>query len=751
MKKRARPGCRVALSAAILAALAFPLLQPAAAQATETMSVNLADVTGTAAGVGEGFLYGVSQDGTQPADQFLEPLGLTAYRGGGHASDGGWIGDDYTYGSDTATDVNEVIAQAKRLTEAPYHAQYQVILSDVYGADGSQPSDAVYPCASGNCANWVTFLADVVGAIQDAGVTVAYDIWNEPDESEFWTPGMDTTQYFDMWNTAVDEIRSVAPGADIIGPSLAADPAQDSSEWQTFLTTTKADGTLPTEISDHLEGDGDDPVSVAASVNSDLSSDGISPVPLTANEFLPEDQQTAGQTAWYLARLAQSGYASAMRGNWACCETPDLGGVIASNSSGGYSYTGQWWAFRTYADLTGSLVSTSGEVGTTAISAADSSSLRRAVAVIGDENGYTGGASVTFSGLSSVSWLANDGEVNVTVYRIPDTSPLNSPEVVYNQVVSTSSGSISVPVNFEASHDAFAIYLTPGFANAFGATLVNEGSSLCADEYDWTTVAAAQFDQWTCNGGTNQQFTFVPVSSGSSTYYIHSMTPDYCLDVSGDSTASGAAIDQEPCDYASNEQFTLKEVSTDVDQVEAVSSGLCVAPSGGSTASDASLVQVSCTTAATSTWLIQPGAFPGSDHQLVIGSDDLCLDVYGASTSANAAIDQWACNGQANQQFEFVPVSGGYGELLAENSGDDVAVSGSSTTAGTADIIQQSPDGSSNSLWLPVEQSNGSYEFQNENSGLCLDVTGGVSTLGQQLDQWACKNAAGTNQDFTPQ
>lgn len=40
--------------------------------------------------------------------------------------------------------------------------------------------------------------------------------------------------------------------------------------------------------------------------------------------------------------------------------------------------------------------------------------------------------------------------------------------------------------------------------------------------------------------------------------------------------------------------------------------------------------------------------------------------------------------------------------------------------------------------------------FQNQNSGLCLDVYGAGSNAGQQLDQWPCKNAAGTNQDFIP-
>ena len=751
MKMFTRPS-RLAVAAAVILALAIPLATPGTGSAAESMTVNLASVTGTASSVGEGFLYGVSQDGTAPPDQFVEPLGITAMRAGGHATPtGGWIADGYTYGTSTKAQVAEVIAQAKRFTATPYHAQYQVLLTDIYGADGSQPSNTTWPCTGGNCANYVTFLDDVVGAIQASGVTVSYDIWNEPDQSAFWAPGADTTQYFEMWDTAYNTIKSLAPSALTIGPDFSADPAQNPTEWSEFLAHVKSAGTAPSEISDHLEGDGDDPVAVATSINSDLSTAGISARPLSANEFLPENDQTAGQTAWYLARFAQSGYTNAARGNWAsCCVNPYLAGTIASNGNGGYSYTGQWWAFRTYADLTGSLVSTSGEVGTTAISAAENSSLRRAVAVVGDENGYTGAASVTFTGLSSVSWLANNGNVNVTVYRIPDQSPLNSPEMVADQTESTSSGSITVPLNFESAHDAFAVYLTPGFSTGFGATLVNQGKSLCADENDWTTVAAAQLQQYTCNGGTNQQFTFVPVSSGSSTYYIHPMTPDYCLDVSGASTASGAAIDQWPCNYAGNQQFTLTAVGTNVYEVKAVSSGLCVTPSGDSTANGANLVQVACTTAAAGTWLIEPGEFPGSEHQLVIGNDSLCVDVYEASTAAGGAIDQWSCNGQTNQQFQFVPVSGGYGELQAENSSDDVAVSGSSTAAGAA-IIQQSPNGASNSLWLPVQQSDGSYEFKNENSGLCLDVSGGVSTLGTQLDQWACKGAAGTNQDFTPQ
>jgi chitinase len=124
--------------------------------------------------------------------------------------------------------------------------------------------------------------------------------------------------------------------------------------------------------------------------------------------------------------------------------------------------------------------------------------------------------------------------------------------------------------------------------------------------------------------------------------------------------------------------------------------------------------------------------------------------VSGASTSDDAAIDQWGCKSsdQSNQEFQFNPVSGGYGELQNQNSGLDINVEGASA-ASLAPVIQWTQDGAANALWLPIQLSDGSWQFQNENSGLCLDVTGASSTPGTQLEQYACKtSAAGTNQGF---
>ncbi|HEX9337902.1 MAG TPA: hypothetical protein VF892_18540, partial [Pseudonocardiaceae bacterium] len=144
MSTRTRLG-RLAVGAVLMLPL---LILPAtpAASATTSLNVNLASVTKPATGVGEGVLYGMTADGTQPAAQFLTPLTFNAFRGGGHVSRG-WIGDGYQFGAGTQADVNSVIAQARRLGPS---VQYQVILSDLYGADGGQPANTMWPCDNGN-------------------------------------------------------------------------------------------------------------------------------------------------------------------------------------------------------------------------------------------------------------------------------------------------------------------------------------------------------------------------------------------------------------------------------------------------------------------------------------------------------------------------------------------------------------------------------------------------------------------------
>ena len=463
MRAKSKAG-RLALVAGTVAAMALGLLSSSGTATADTgnvklMNVNLASVSGPSRGVGQGILYGISADASQPADQYLKPLQLNAFRGGGWYA-GGWVKDGYTYGPAMKQEIATIIAQGQRLQKLGGKTfQYQVILSDLFGSTGGLPASTTWPCTGGDCSNWTTMIDDVVTALQGSGVNFAFDIWNEPDLSIFWAPGVNTTQYFQMWDSAYNELRKIAPKSTIVGPSFAYTPQRMPNEWQAWIQHVKNNKTVPDMISNHDEGDVDDPVAVSQAITADLVAAGLKPLPLSANEYQPADRQTAGVTAWYLDRFAQSNYTNAMRGNWQCCMVPNLTGLLTHVASG-WAPSGNWWTMRYYADMTGSLVATSQQVTNTAITAAKDPVKKQVVALVGDSTGYTGGASVTFNNLASANYVVKGGKVHATVYRIPDQGALYSPPVVFNQDVPVSGGSVTVPFNFQNTHDAFAIYLS---------------------------------------------------------------------------------------------------------------------------------------------------------------------------------------------------------------------------------------------------------------------------------------------------
>ena len=508
---------RSAAAVVIASALAFCALSPTAGHAAtaESISVNLASTIGTPTNVGEGFLYGLSQDATSPADNYLEPLGVTLMRGGGARISGdGWIGDGYADGSGFKARIASALAQAKRVTEAPYHAEYVLMLSDLWGADLTQSSSALYPCNGGDCSNWITFIEDVVAAVKAAGVTVTYEPYNEPNGTNFFPPGIGT-QYYEMWNSAYKEIRTLDSAARIEGPAFAAGNPIPNSLYQSWLATVKADGTVPNVLSIHLEADGHDPVTAGSALEADLAADGITGVTLSSNEFLPQDQENAADTAWYLDRFAQSSFATAARGEWDnCCASGDEG-TILDNTGGKQVPSGQWWAFRAYADLTGELVSTTGSGGT-AVSAAVDSSKDRAVALVADDSGYKGPISLSISGFGSASYLESGGVAHVEVDRIHNQSEWSSPQTVFSANETVSSGAITVPFEDAGANDAYVVYVTPP-GSVTADTTTDDATTAGTDHFTYSGTWGAPTGlsdlyggtaHWSSTSGSSATYTF---------------------------------------------------------------------------------------------------------------------------------------------------------------------------------------------------------------------------------------------------
>jgi hypothetical protein len=547
----------VAVTTTVALACAFLASPTHAVAADATVSVDLSQPGAAPSHVGAGFLYGLTQDGSGPSDALLQPLQPTLFRGGGARIAGdGWIGDGYTAGSGYRVRINSALAQAKRVTAAPYGATYHLLVSDLYGADTTQPSTTVYPCDNGNCANWTAFIDQVVSDVQASGVKVSYDIWNEPDGTGFWARGVNSAQYYQMWDTAVREIRRLVPSAQIVGPSYSG---YNHSWLDSWLGQTKADGTLPNVLNWHF---GTDPAADAADADSLLAAHGLPAIPLTINEYLFSNQQNSAYSAWFLDRLAVSGVSAAAHAIWTdCCEAGTLDSMLTGSGSS-QQPSGQWWVYQAYGQLTGKQVATTNS-GAMAVDAAEDQSRGQATALLGNNGGQTGTTTVTFNGLNSTPWLLSGGTVHVTVRRIPDQSQLVTPITVTDTTMTPSNGSISVPVNVVSGTDAYTVTLSPNGVAApvppVPTTTVDANSTGAGvDQFSYSSgwgVANGVSDMyagtanWTHTAGSTAQFQFLgnqvalhavrDVDQGTMTVSVDGSAPVTIDDYAATRNASG--------------------------------------------------------------------------------------------------------------------------------------------------------------------------------------------------------------------
>ncbi|MFI7274634.1 beta-xylosidase [Streptomyces sp. NPDC049879] len=456
-------------------ALAVAVSGPGTAQAAapRTVTVDFAASVGPAEGVGSGFLYGLTEDGAGPDDSLLAPLAPRSARGGGARLDGGgWAGDGYAAGSGYQRRVESALDQARRLSTPPYDATYDLLVSDVWGADTTQAADTVYPCTNGDCANWEQFVERLARDVTASGLDVRFDIWNEP-AGAFFPPGFNTEQYYRMWDSAVRTLRRVVPDAEIVGPSLWDFSPNNIAP---FLDHTKAAGTLPTILNWHFSND---PAADAQTARGLLSERGITGVGLTMNEYIHAHEQHAGFSAWYLARIARSGIDSASHAIWdECCAAGLLDGLLTRGGDGALRPTGRWWVYRSYAELTGDLVRADGSGTTDAVAAVDPARHRAAV-LIGDSGGDVPEVNLTLDGLTAAGI---PGLSQVTVQRIPDASPLGQPETVTSQFVGAGQDTVELSFAGQAAQDAFFVTVTPYSAQVTGDAAVTAP----ADTADFT-------------------------------------------------------------------------------------------------------------------------------------------------------------------------------------------------------------------------------------------------------------------------
>lgn len=566
------------------------LVAPAAPAlaADEAITVDFATTGGSPTYRASGWIYGMTEDAAAPADHFYRDVKFRYMRAGGAqlASPGGWVSGAYE------RRWNATLAQARRTIALG--GQFVLLPHDLWGADGFPISR--FPGDNGDWTDYDACLTRVIDDVRAAGIPVQWDIWNEPNITLFWNRPQ--AQYFELWRRSHQRIRAAFPNQSIVGPSCACVPSTSHPFWNAYLDFVRANNVVPDIVSWHSLPS--DPVANVAAADTTLGARGIPhPRPYQINEYGAPDEQNPGDGSWYIARLERAG-ADGLRANWAGAANlhNDLGNLLLRNSAGQHLPKGEWWVYRFYASQTGQITAVTPSVSYDAFATKTSGVAK----VLVGGGGTTGNIAVNLRRLDTTSGLVQNNQVRAIVQRVPYNGggAVQGPVTVQNSVVTLSGNGATLNLPHTSSDDTFTITLVPPSDGGFTSVAVAQHSQQCLDNTGLNTGDGNVQQQFSCEGGDQQQWNFRPVTGVADTYTVVNQQSGKCLDVSGVSTADGAAVHQWTClSGAQNQQFTLRKVTYSGNDAH--------------------------------------------DYQLVARHSGKCVDVSAISTAARAPIHQWTC------------------------------------------------------------------------------------------------------------
>ncbi|XVS61030.1 RICIN domain-containing protein [Actinosynnema sp. CA-299493] len=588
-----------------VAASAVAFTAPAQA-ADESISVDFSVAGASPTYRASGWIYGMTENASGPADNFYRDVKFRYMRAGGAQLDGpgGWVSGKY--------DRRWNATRAQLLRTRSLGGEFVLLVHDLWGADGYPISR--FPGDNGNWSDYDAFLTRLVNDVRATGAPVQWDLWNEPNITLFWNRPQ--SQYFELWRRTYQRIRAEFPTQPIVGPSCACVPSS-SGWWTQYLDFARANNAVPDIVSWHsLPGD---PVANVATANATLDARGIPhPRPYQINEYGASNEQNPGDGSWYIARLERAG-ADGLRANWASAGNlhNDLGNLLVRNSAGVHQPKGEWWVYRFYGSQTGQVVNVTPSQSYDAF--ATKTSAEAKVLVGGGRT--TGNIGVRLQRLDATEGLVVNNQVRVLAERIPynNGGAVQGPVTVLNTVVTLSANATTVNLPHSNVDESFTITLLPPSdtgGGSFQSTAVAQHSQQCLTNPNRSTADGTQQQQLACGAGDEQRWNFSPVAGLADTYTVANQQSGKCLDVNGASTADGAAVIQWACNSGANQQFTLRKVT-------------------------------------------YSGSDP-DDYQLAARHSGKCVDVNSISTTPGAVVHQWTCNptGQSTPRNQTWRLSG---------------------------------------------------------------------------------------------
>ncbi|MEO3752503.1 beta-xylosidase [Streptomyces sp. B6B3] len=444
--------------AATLAAATAALLVPAGSGSAQTLddsvTVDFATDLGAPQHRASGILYGITEDGANPPDEFFTGIDFRFERAGGAqlGSPGGWVAGDYQRRWDST------LAQYQRTVDLG--GTFQMLPHDLWGADGT--TSPRFPGDDGDWSDYDAFLDQLISDIRAAGITPQWDIWNEPDITQFWNRSQE--QYLEMWDRTYARIREELPDTVIVGPSTAGEPAPDNAWWTTFLDHVAEAGTVPDIISWHEIGGSphnQDPAASKAAVQQMLSDRGLTVDDYSVNEYAWPEQQNPGNSGWFISRL-EHGDVDGLRANWASGNAlhDNMAGLL-TQVDGVYQPLGDWQLYRFYAGMTGTRAEVTPGADLDGYATGDDAASRAAV-LLGTK-GSTGTMTVDLTGLDAVTGLVQDGTVRAVVERVPwnNGGVVTGLQPVADEQLTVEGGAATVTIPWTDYHDAYTVTLLP--------------------------------------------------------------------------------------------------------------------------------------------------------------------------------------------------------------------------------------------------------------------------------------------------
>jgi hypothetical protein len=122
-------------------------------------------------------------------------------------------------------------------------------------------------------------------------------------------------------------------------------------------------------------------------------------------------------------------------------------------------------------------------------------------------------------------------------------------------------------------------------------------------------------------------------------------------------------------------------------------------------------------------------------YEILARHSGKCLNVEGESMASGSRVVQFGCGGWTNQQFQVVPVGGGYYKIVLRHSRKVLDVQWGALDNGTP-VWQWDDNGSFAQQWQIIDVGGGYVRIMARHGGKPLDVAGGSTADLTQIHQW---------------